>query len=202
MELDPEKMELKDRYGLLISVIQPRPIAWVSTQDKNGSLNLAPFSFFTGIAAKPMSVCFAPVRNRLGQKKDTLINVEETRQFVVNIATEHTADKMNQTSADYPYGVSEFEKAGLTPAPSVRVSPPRVGESLVNLECELIQAVSLGDGPLGGSLVIGRVVYVHVADGIWKNGRISHRDLKAIGRLEGAWYAKVTDDFEMERPRI
>ncbi|MBI4051203.1 MAG: flavin reductase family protein, partial [Elusimicrobia bacterium] len=124
MELDPETLSLPDRYGLLISVIQPRPIAWVSTQGKNGSLNLAPFSFFTGITAKPMSLCFAPVRNREGKKKDTLVNVEETKQFVVNIATESTAEKMNQTSADYPYGVSEFEKAGLTAVPSLRVKPP------------------------------------------------------------------------------
>ena len=202
MQIDPEQMALADRSGLVISAIQPRPIAWVSTQGKNGSLNLAPFSFFTGITAKPMSICFAPVRNRLGKKKDTLVNIEETRQFVVNIATEHTAQKMNQTSADYPYGVSEFEKAGLTPSPSVRVSPPRVKEWPESLECELIQVVALSEGPFGGNLVIGRVVYIHVADGVWKNGQISHRDIKAIGRLEGAWYAKMTADFEMPRPKM
>lgn len=202
MELDPEKLELPDRYGLLISVIQPRPIAWVSTQGKDGSLNLAPFSFFTGITAKPMTICFAPLRNREGRKKDTLINVEQTKQFVVNIATEATAQKMNQTSADYPYGVSEFDKAGLTPIPSVKVKPPRVKESPISLECELLQLIAVSEGPLGGNLVIGRVVYVHVADPLWKNNKISHSELKAIGRLENAWYAKVTNTFEMPRPKL
>ena len=201
MELDPETLALPERYGLMISVIQPRPIAWVSTLGKDGSLNLAPFSFFTGITAKPMTICFCPVRNREGKKKDTLINIEETKQFVVNVATEDTSQKMNQTSADYPYGVNEFEKAGLTPLPSKKVKPFRVKESPVNLECELVQIVTISDGPLGGNLVIGRVVYMHISDSIWKNNSISHKDLKAIGRLEGAYYTKVTDIFEMPRPK-
>jgi flavin reductase (DIM6/NTAB) family NADH-FMN oxidoreductase RutF len=201
MELDPENLPIAERYGLLISVIQPRPIAWVSTENKAGQRNLAPFSFFTGITAKPMSLCFAPVCNREGKKKDTLINVEETRQFVVNVATEAMAEKMNQTSADYPYGVSEFEKAGLTAAPSTKVRPPRVQESPVSLECELVQIVTISQGPLGGSLVVGRVVYIHVANELWKEGRIHHKDLKAIGRLEGSWYTRVTNDFEMPRPK-
>ena len=201
MELDPETLALPERYGLMISVIQPRPIAWVSTLGKDGSLNLAPFSFFTGITAKPMTICFCPVRNREGKKKDTLVNIEETKQFVVNVATEDTSQKMNQTSADYPYGVNEFEKAGLTPLPSKKVKPFRVKESPVNLECELVQIVTISDGPLGGNLVIGRVVYMHISDSIWKNNSISHKDLKAIGRLEGAYYTKVTDIFEMPRPK-
>lgn len=200
MEIDPAEMPVPDRYGLLISVIAPRPIAWVSTISPEGVTNLAPFSFFTGICANPMTVCFAPVRNRQGKKKDTLINVEATKQFVVNLATEETAAKMNQTSADYPYGISEFEKAGLTPAPSVKVRPPGVKESPVQLECELIQVVTISEGPLGGNLVIGKVVHARVSDRVWKAGRISHKDLKPIGRMEGAWYARVTDAFELPRP--
>jgi len=158
MELEPEAMSLPDRYGLLISVIQPRPIAWVSTVSPDGKPNLAPFSFFTGIAANPMSLCFAPVRSREGRRKDTLVNVEATRQFVVNIVNEALAQRMVQTSADYPYGVDEFEKAGLAAAPSLKVRPSRVKDSPVSLECELIQSVTLSEGPLGGSLVIGKVV--------------------------------------------
>lgn len=201
MELDPAQMKSADVYALMISIIQPRPIAWVSTQGQDGSLNLAPFSFFTGITAKPMSLCYAPVNDRDGRKKDTLLNVEQTGQFVVNIATEETAEKMNQTSADYPYGVSEFEKAGLTPAPSLKVKPPRVKESPVNLECELIQVVTISEGPLGGHVVIGRVIYMHINDRIWKNNAVSHADLKAIGRLEGAWYTRIADTFQMPRPK-
>ena len=202
MELDPKSLSIPDRYGLMIAVIQPRPIAWVSTQAKGGALNLAPFSFFTGITAEPFSLCFAPVSNRDGRKKDTLLNIEETGQFVVNVATEDNAEKMNQTSADYPRGVSEFKEAGLTPAPSVKVKPPRVLESPVSLECELMQVVTISAGPLGGNLVIGQVVHVHVADAIWKDGRVAHRDLKAVGRLEGSWYSRVVDDFKLPRPLL
>ncbi|MBI4064127.1 MAG: flavin reductase family protein [Elusimicrobia bacterium] len=201
MEFDPEKMPLPERYGLMIAVIQPRPIAWVSTKGKDGSLNLAPFSFFTGGGANPMTVCFTPVRNREGKKKDTLVNIEQTKEFVVSVATEAMAEKMNQTSADYPYGVSEFQKAGLTPLPSFKVKPPRLKESPVNLECRLFQTVSMGEGPLAGTIVIGHVVYIHIADEVWKNNQISHADLKAIGRLEGTWYTRVTDTFEMPRPK-
>ncbi|MBI3550610.1 MAG: flavin reductase family protein [Elusimicrobia bacterium] len=201
MDLDPATLPLAERYGLMISVISPRPIAWVSTIGADGSTNLAPFSFFTGICAEPMMVCFAPVRDRTGAKKDTLVNVEATKQFVVNIATEETAVKMNQTSASYPYGVSEFEKAGLTPVPSARVRPPSVKESPVHLECELHQTVTLSEGPAGGTLVIGRVVFARVDERVWKNGRISHADLKPIGRMEGVWYARTTDAFELPRPK-
>lgn len=201
MELDPQAMPLAERYGLLSSVIVPRPIAWVSTVASQGGANLAPFSFFTGICAEPMTVCFAPVRDRLGRKKDTLVNIEATRQFVVNIVTEELAVPMHQTSANYPHGISEFEKAGLTPVPSVRVRPPAVRESPVHLECELHQIVTLGEGPSGGNLVIGTVVYARVDDRLWRGGGISHKDLRPIGRMEGAWYAKIGDAFELPRPK-
>lgn len=201
MEIDPQDLKIRDRYGLLISAIQPRPIAWVSTVDEEGRPNLAPFSFFTGITAQPMTVCFAPVRDRKGNKKNTLANVEAVKEFVVNVATEDTAAKMVQTSAEYPRGVSEFEKAGLTPEPSKLVKPPRVKESPIGLECRLNQIVTISTGPIGGSLVIGEVVHVHVDDAVWKDDKISHRDLKAIGRLEASWYTRVQDDFEIPRPK-
>lgn len=200
MNIDPETLATRDRYRLMIATILPRPIAWVSTVSPEGLPNLAPFSFFTGIAANPMSLCFAPVNDRNGKKKDTLINVEATKQFVVNIVDEATAVKMNQTSAPYPYGVSEFEKAGLTPAPSVAVKPPRVAESPVSYECELIQIVRLGEGALAGNLVIGKVVRFHCDDRIYNAGAIRHQDLKTIGRMEGSWYARTTDAFELPRP--
>lgn len=201
-QFDPESLAIPERYGVLISVVQPRPIAWVSTISPEGIHNLAPFSFFTGITANPMTVMFCPLRNREGKKKDTLVNIEKTKQFVVSVSTEENAQMMNQTSGDYPYGVSEFEKAGLTPLASVKVKPPRVKESPVNLECELLQIVTISEGPLGGNVVIGRVVQIHIDDRIWKEGKISHKDLKAIGRLEDAWYTKTQDNFKMERPKI
>ena len=200
MQLDPEALEVRDRYCLMIGMISPRPIAWVSTVSPTGASNLAPFSFFTGICANPMTVCFAPVNDRHGRKKDTLVNVEETKQFVVNLATEANAEKMNQTSAPYPYGVSEFEKAGLTALPSIKVKPPRVAESPAAYECELVQIVRLGEGPLAGNLIIGKVVLIHCDDRLYNGGRIRHQDLKAIGRMEGAWYARTSDAFELPRP--
>ncbi len=200
MDIDPETLAPRERYALLISTILPRPIAWVSTLSPEGAANLAPFSFFTGIAANPMSVCFAPVNDRHGKPKDSLLNIAATKQFVVNLANEDNAEKMNQTSAAYPYGVSEFAEAGVTPVPSAKVRPPRVKESPVSLECELIQVVRLGDGPLGGNLVIGKVVHFHADDSVWKDGRIRHQDLKAIGRMDGAWYTRTRDAFELPRP--
>jgi flavin reductase (DIM6/NTAB) family NADH-FMN oxidoreductase RutF len=200
MQLDPEALEVRDRYALMIGLIQPRPIAWVSTISPDGRTNLAPFSFFTGICANPMTLCFAPVNDRHGKKKDTLLNVEATKQFVVNIATEANAEKMNQTSAPYPYGVSEFEKAGVTPLPSIKVKPPRVAESPAAYECELVQIVRLGEGPLSGNLIIGKVVQIHVDEKIYNAGKIRHQDLKTIGRMEGAWYTRTGDAFELPRP--
>lgn len=201
MQLDPEELDPRKRSSLMLSTILPRPIAWVSTKGRDGSLNLAPFSFFTGICVDPMTICFVPTNRRDGQKKHTLQNIEETNQFVINLVTEELAHKMNQTSGDYPYGVSEFHKAELTPVPSVKIIPPRVLESPVSLECKLFKIVTIGTGPHGGNLVIGKVVYIHVSDSLWKEGRIEHRDLKPIGRMEGDWYLKTTDGFEMARPR-
>ena len=202
MQVDPENLPARERYQLMIATILPRPIAWVSTISPDGKPNLAPFSFFTGITANPMSVCFAPVNNRDGIEKDTLINVRLQKQFVVNLANEDNAEKMNQTSANYPYGVSEFEKVGLTALPSVKVRPPRVAQSLVQMECTVLQIVTLSEGALGGHLVIGRVVMMHVDDKVWNAGKPRHQDLKAVGRMEGSWYTRTRDAFELPRPEV
>ncbi len=200
MRLDPETLAVRDRYLLMIATILPRPIAWVSTVSPEGVPNLAPFSFFTGICANPMTVCFAPVNDRNGKKKDTLINVEKTKQFTVNIVNEANAALMNQSSAPYPYGVSEFEKCGVTPLASEKVKPPRVKESPVSYECELDQIVRVGEGALAGNLVIGRVVLFHCDDAIYNAGKIKHQDIHAIGRMEGSWYSRTNDSFELPRP--
>lgn len=184
----------------MIATILPRPIAWVSTMSPDGVPNLAPFSFFTGICANPMTVCFAPVNDRNGKKKDTLINIELTKQFTVNIVNEQNAEKMNNTSAPYAYGVNEFEKCGITAIKSTIVKPPRVKESPVSYECELLQIVRVGEGALAGNLVIGKVVQFHCDDAIYNGGKIKHQDIHAIGRMEGSWYAKTNDAFELPRP--
>lgn len=202
MQIDPESLAVRDRYLLMIATILPRPIAWVSTISPDGVPNLAPFSFFTGICANPMTVCFAPVNDRNGKKKDTLINIELTKQFTVNIVNEENAEKMNQSSAPYAYGVSEFEKCGITAIPSSTVKPPRVKESPVSYECELMQIVRVGEGALAGNLVIGKVVLFHCEDAIYNAGKIKHQDIHAIGRMEGAWYSRTNDAFELPRPEV
>ena len=153
MTIDPGDRAPRDIYRLLTGVIVPRPIAFVSTVSRDGIRNLAPFSFFTAISANPPVICFSPmVRNRQASQKDTLHNIEATREFVVNIVSESIAEQMNRTSADYPPEVDEFIEAGLTPLASDLVAPPRVGESLVSMECTLHTILTLSTEPLGEAL--------------------------------------------------
>lgn len=202
MDIDPDALSSRDRYVLMISTIQPRPIAWVSSIDADGVRNLAPFSFFTGITHAPMTLAFCPTRTRDGKQKDTLRNILATKEFVVNIATESNAEKVVQTSYEYAPGEDEFVAAGLTPEPSSVVAPPRVGESPVAFECSLHSTVQISDGPDGGTLVIGTIVGGRIDDSILEDGRIRHGALKAIGRLEGAWYTRIAETFEIPWPRI
>jgi flavin reductase (DIM6/NTAB) family NADH-FMN oxidoreductase RutF len=199
--LDVEEMPHKDVYKLLIGSVLPRPIAFVSTRSKAGIDNLAPFSFFTVICANPPTVCFSIMRKGpAAQKKDTLTNIEETREFVINVVDESYVAAMNACSEEFEPDISEFIHSGLTPVPSVAVTPPRVGESPISLECRLKQIVEISAEPGGGSLVIGTVVRIVVRDDLYENGRIVTERWHPLGRMAGATFARVTDTFEMERP--
>ncbi|HUI10451.1 MAG TPA: flavin reductase family protein [Bacteroidota bacterium] len=190
-----------DVYRLMTAIIVPRPIAFVSSLSRGGIRNLAPFSFFTAVSANPPVVCFAPmIRGRDGTRKDTLNNIEETGEFVVNIVSEEIAGPMNACSAEVPPEVDEFALSGLTPVPSERVAPPRVGESKASMECRLLQIVHVSPRPLGGSLVLGEVLVLHVNDPLFHNFSVDPAALNAIGRMGGATYARTTDRFEMPRP--
>ncbi len=203
IDLDPEMMSNQERYKLLIGSVVPRPIAFVSTISPDGVPNLAPFSFFMGVCSTPLTICFSPMyRGSDAEKKDTLKNIEATGEFVVHIVSEDIAEQMNQTAGEYPYGVDEFEVAGLTKIPSEKVKPFRVKESPIQMECKLHQIVSLGDNIGSANLVIGRVVQLHFASDVYENGRINLEKLKPIARLAGSAYARVTDTFEMERPSV
>src|SRR5271154_330187 len=147
MTINTESTPSRDVYRHMIACITPRPIAWVSTISPGGVPNLAPFSFFNGVGANPPAVVFSPVNRRDGSRKDTVINIEANRQFVVNVVSEPMASRMNHTSAELPYEVNEFEVCGLTPLPSVRIQPPRVKEAPVQMECELFEIVRVGHGP-------------------------------------------------------
>ncbi|KAA3643366.1 MAG: flavin reductase family protein [Chloroflexi bacterium] len=202
MEISPAELSLKDTYKLLTGAVVPRPIAWVSTVNKEGQPNLAPFSFFNGVCSKPPTVLFCPgVRGTDGDNKDTLNNVRATEEFVINIVTEDTADAMNLTATELPSSVNEFEYAGVTPIPSQRVKPPRVAESPINIECKLSNIVQIGDGGKGsGFIVIGEVLHIHVADKVLlPNYKIDMAALNPIGRLAGPRYTQVNEIFELFR---
>lgn len=203
-EINPKEIEAQDRYKLLIGSIVPRPIGFISTISPLGIYNLAPFSFFNGVCSNPMSVLFCPVvRASDGMEKDTLKNIRATKEFVVNIVSEDFAEKMNQCSAEYPPNIDEFKESGLTPMPSKFVKPPLVKESRVNMECKLLHIVEIGNKEKGsGSVVIGEVIYVHVREDVYKDGKILLNHLKPVGRLGGTDYCRVTDLFSLQRPAI
>lgn len=202
MEADPASLPWKSVYKILIGSVVPRPIGWISTVDAAGVANLAPFSFFNAVSSRPPMVLFCPtVRATDRSPKDTLRNLRLTGEFVVNIVTESLAEAMNLTSTEFPPEVDEFEAAGLTAAPSAVVAPPRVAESPIHFECRVHQIVEVGAEPGGGSVVLGRIVHLHVdASVLVGDDKIDLRALRPIGRLAGGAYCRVTEIFEMPRP--
>lgn len=199
MWFDFSEISGKDCYKLLVSTVTPRPIAWVVTQSAAGVHNVGAFSFFNAFSGEPAVVGFGAGSHKPGRSKDTAVNIRETGQFVVNLVSEDNAAQMNVTAIEFDYGVNELEQAGLTPIPSIRVKPPRIGESPVAMECELLQIVELGDT----SLILGRVVAMHIHDDAVLDAAKFYVDtpkLKLIGRMHGrGWYARTTDLFEMPR---
>ncbi len=198
MKLDPKTFD--SFYRVLTGVVVPRPIAFVSTVSADGNFNLAPYSFFNAVGYDPPTIVFSSSRHVGGKQKDTLANIEQTGEFVVNVVVDDIAEAMNKTAAEFPAGVSEFEIAGLTPAPSDLIKAPRVAESPVNMECRLIQVVPIGKGAHEHGLVIGEVILMHLRDDILDGHRVNHHILKPTGRLAGSMYCHTADVFEMPRP--
>lgn len=190
-------------HRLYLSFIQPRPIALASTVSADGAPNLAPFSFYNMMSANPPVVVFCPAINRSGGKKDTLVNIEATGEFVIAAVTEQIAERMNICSTEFDPGVSEFEKSGLTPLPSKKIKPCLVKESPVNIECRLRQIVRLGDDSGGGQVVFGDILAVHVDEAVLAADDMTCDPAKllAIGRMGGADYARTTDRFALESIR-
>lgn len=202
MIVDPAAGPWNEAYRLITGIVVPRPIAFVSTVSPDGVANLAPFSFFTVVCANPLTICFAPMRRGpAAEKKDTLRNLEQTGEFVVNVVDERYADAMNATSADHAPGVDEFAVAGFTPATCEVVRVPRVAESPASLECKTHQVIEIGSGPGSGSLVIGTVVRVHVRDDLFVEGAVRPGEAwQPIARCGGSTYIRLTDTFELARP--
>lgn len=204
---DARQQSAQDNYKLLIGSVVPRPIAFVSTISASGVRNLSPFSFFTVASSNPPVVCFVPmvpaaVRQGGETLKDTLRNVRDTGEFVLNIVSEDFAAAMNLASGEYPPEVDEFALSGLTPIASETVKPDRVAEARIQMECRVLQIVEVSALPMGGSLVLGSVLRFHVADEVMREGRIDPDALQAIGRMGGNTYSRTLDRFDLARPVI
>jgi flavin reductase (DIM6/NTAB) family NADH-FMN oxidoreductase RutF len=189
-----------DNYKFLIGSIIPRPIAVISTTNVDGSYNIAPFSFFTAVSAKPMIIAFSPmIRSKDGSRKDSLINIERENEFVVNFCTLNNYEKVNLASTELPYGDDEFKFAGLHTLKSDLVKAPRMAESPIHFECRLRDILCYGSTPGSGSLVTGEVIRVHVDPSIMKDGKIQTNLLQAVGRGAGNDWFKTDSIFELER---
>lgn len=182
------------------AIVAPRPIGWITSISAKGEVNLAPYSYFNGVLSRPNMVMFSSEGY-----KDSVSNIEETGEFVCNLATWDLRDQMNTTSAPMPHGENEMQRAGLAPAPSRLVKPPRVAASPCALECKLFQIVPLNDldgRKLDGHVVIGRVIGVHIDDKFIKNGRLDTAAMKPIARCGYDEYAVVERMFAMTRPTV
>ena len=201
MELDPDQLNTRTMYEWMIHSILPRPIAWVSTVSASGIANLAPFSFFQGVCARPPTLMFCPVNHRDGSPKDTLRNIEATGEFVVNTVSAADAEAMNATSAMLGFEESEFERFGIAAAPSVVIRPPRVANASVAFECRLDRIIRVSEGPAGGNMVLGRIVRMYVADTVIGAGGYPDPDrLDLVGRMGGTDYLRTRDRFSLDRP--
>jgi flavin reductase (DIM6/NTAB) family NADH-FMN oxidoreductase RutF len=203
IDLSATEHSWRAMYRLYISFIVPRPIAFASTMSSAGVPNLAPFSFYNMISANPPVVMFCPSINRHRGRKDTLVNVETTREFVIATVTDSIAERMNICSTEFEHGVSEFEKSGLTPVPASKVRAFLVKESPVNIECRLRQVISVGDQPGAGQAILGDVLVVHVDESVLVPGDLTcdPAKLQAVGRMGGSLYARTTDRFSLESIR-
>jgi len=202
LRFDLDGSSAADIYKLMIGMVVPRPIAFVSSLDEQGVRNLAPFSYFMACSADPPVVCFvSSFRKGEAPTKDTLRNVVATKEFVVNIVSEEFADKMNLTSAEVPPEIDEFDISGLTPVASELVKPPRVGESHAQMECRLRQILQIGEHPGGGTIIFGDVLRFHVDETVIDGYKIDPDKLKAVGRMGGSTYVRTRDRFDMTRPK-
>jgi flavin reductase (DIM6/NTAB) family NADH-FMN oxidoreductase RutF len=209
MNVNPSDLLHADLYGLMLNSIGPRPIAWVSTISASGHANLAPFSFFNCVCISPPLLAFAPGLRpsktgdaTIGEAKDTLRNIRETKEFVVNIVTYELAEAMNLTSGEYDASINEFELGKIAAAPSLVVKAPRVAASPVSFECKLYQILDFSPSPQSSSLVLGQIVSIHVDDANMKDGKLDRDSLDLIGRMGGIQYTRTTQRFDMVRPKV
>jgi flavin reductase (DIM6/NTAB) family NADH-FMN oxidoreductase RutF len=200
MRFDLNTLDPSIGYKLLAASVVPRPIAWITTRDRQGRVNAAPYSFFNVMGSRPPVVAVGIQADPEKGLKDSARNILETGEFVVNLVPESLLEAMNVTSVDAPTGIDELELAGLQTSASSHIKAPRIADAPVSFEC--VNLSSLSTGP-SQTLVVGRVLAIHVADAFVKDAERGHIDTPAmglIGRLHGAGYARLTDTFEYQRP--
>ncbi len=203
LSIEPKDVSTAKLHGYLQSAVAPRPIAFASTVDKNGKPNLSPFSFFNVFSANPPILVFSPARRvRDNTVKHTLLNCEATRQVVINVVNFDIVQQASLSSTEYPEGVNEFLKSGLTMLPSDIVKPYRVAESPVQFECKVNEIIALGDGGGAGNLIICEVVKLHIDEKIIdENGVIDQHKIDLVARLGGNWYSRSNVGlFEVPKP--
>ena len=200
MQFDPNELEYTAVYKLLTGSVIPRPVGWISSISDDGINNLAPFSYFNAVGDDPPHIMFSTGRGN-NTNKDTLNNVLATKQFVVNMVTEELTEQMNMTAQTVHSDVDEFELAGVTPIPSIKIKPRRVKESPIAFECELVHHYFLENHKHGGAcVIIGRIVMMHFADDVLlDNYKINLENYKPISRLAGSGYAKIGEIFSVKR---
>jgi flavin reductase (DIM6/NTAB) family NADH-FMN oxidoreductase RutF len=204
--INPKDISTAEFHSYLLSSIAPRPIAFASTMDKEGNVNLSPFSFFNVFGSNPPTLIFSPnKRVRDGSGKDTLDNVHEVDEVVINMVDYSMVEQMSLASCEYPKGTNEFKKAGFTEAKSQLISPPRVAEAKVAFECKIKQIISMGDQGGAANLIICEVLMAHVSEELLgKNGRIDPTKTDWVARMGGDWYCRASGDatFEVPKPNI
>jgi flavin reductase (DIM6/NTAB) family NADH-FMN oxidoreductase RutF len=198
MEIDLSTLPAREAHDLMTSALIPRPIAWVSSVSAQGHINLAPFSFFSGITWCPATLGFSVVNRADGSRKDTIRNIEETKNFVVNMVSQDLASRMVETSATLPHGVNEAQKAGVALVQSTVVVAPRVEDARVAFECALDRIVTVGNGAYAGNLVLGTILLVYIKDELLEPGRtVDPIRFDVIGRLSGTRYCRTGSVFEI-----
>ncbi len=203
MEYDPDKNNHGLPHNPFKSCVVPRPIGWISTLSIDGVHNLAPYSQFQNLTFDPPYVMFAANGNTVGRRKDTVVNAEQTGEFVYNMATYELRDAVNRSAAEVAPEVDEFDLAGVTKAPSTKIRPARVAESPVQFECLYYQTIRLpGKGPMGSvDIVIGRVVQIHIKDEVISpDGRLDIPKIRPLARLGYYDYTSVDSAFELVIP--
>ncbi|GGG54628.1 flavin reductase [Croceivirga lutea] len=201
--IDPSAISQPELHSILLTAVAPRPICFASTVDKNGNVNLSPYSFFNVFSSAPPVMIFSPSRSgRDGSFKHTYLNIKEVPEVVINVVNYAMVEQMSLSSTAYDKGINEFEKAGFTEVPSELIKPPRVKESPVSFECSVSQVIELADTPGAGNLIITKVERIHINETYFTDGVLDTKKLDLVGRMGGSWYVKANNEalFEIPKP--